>query len=185
MMFPTTGEPLSGRQMRRDDQMLYLMIKPYAEQAAHIDGLRREHGLSRKYVVERIHMTLVPFGDIRTLSPQTLERIRRAVESLQAEPFEVTLNRIKGNALVGSRMRTLRDFQRALVTRLEALGVYLPDYAFNPHASLTYEEWQPRNIMVSPIRWRVEQLLLINSIHGHGHELLDSWALEPRQGSLF
>lgn len=184
MMIPTTGGSVSGQQMRRDDQMLYFMIKPYAEQAAIMDGLRRKHDLSRNYAVARFHMTLVPFGDIRTISPQDLDLIRNAAASLQAEPFEVTLNRISGNALVGSRMRAVRDFQRSLVTRLEAFGVDLPDYAFKPHASLTYEEWQPRNIMVSPISWQVRQLLLTNSIHGKGHALLDSWNLEPRQGCL-
>ena len=184
MMIPTLGGQVSGQQMRRDDQLLYLMIKPYAGQAAAMDGLRRTHGLSRKYAVDRIHLTLVPFGDIRTISPQNLDLIHRAAASLQAEPFEVTLNRIKGNALVGSRMQALRDFQRLLVSRLEAFGIDLPDYAFKPHASLTYEEWQPRNITVSPISWQVRQLLLINSIHGKGHELLDSWNLEPRQRCL-
>lgn len=184
MMIPTIGEQVSGQQMRRDDQMLYLMIKPYAEQAAIMDRLRREHELSRKYAMDRIHMTLVPFGDIRTISPQDLGLIRRAAASLQAEPFEVTLNRISGNALVGSRMQALHDFRRSLVKRLEAFGIDLPDYAFKPHASLTYEEWQPRNILVSPISWQVRQLLLINSIHGKGHQLLDSWNLEPRQGCL-
>jgi len=185
MMIPTIGGQVSGQQMRRDDQLLYLMIKPYAGQAAMMDGLRRTHGLSRKYAVDRIHMTLVPFGDIRTISPQNLDLIHRAAASLQAEPFQVMLDRIKGNALVGSRMQAVRDFQRSLVTRLEAFGVDLPDYAFNPHASLTYEEWKPRNVAVSSISWQVRQLLLINSIHGKGHALLDSWPLEPRQGSLF
>jgi 2'-5' RNA ligase len=184
MMIPTVGGQVSGQQMRRDDQMLYLMIKPYAEQAADMAGLRRKHGLSRAYAMDRIHMTLVRFGDIRLISPHDLDLIRRAAASLQAEPFEVTLDRIKGNALVGSKMRAVRDFQRSLVTRLEAFGIDLPDYAFKPHASLTYEEWKSRNIMVSPISWQVRQLLLINSIHGKGHELLDSWNLEPRQGCL-
>lgn len=183
-MIPIIGGQASGRQMRRDDQMLYLMIKPHAGQAAMMDGLRRRYDLSRNYAVDRFHITLVPFGDIRTISPQHLDLIRRAAASLRAEPFQVTLNRISGNALVGSRMQAVRDFQRSLVKQLEAFGVDLPDYAFKPHASLTYEEWQPRNVTVSPISWQVRQLLLINSIHGKGHELLDSWNLEPRQGCL-
>ena len=184
-MLPTTGESLSVRQTRRDDRMLYLMIKPDPEQALAMDALRRQYDLARKYAVERFHVTLLPFGDIRTIAPADLDRIRRAAASLHAEPFDVALNRISGNALVGNRMQALRDFQRALVARLGAFGIHVPDYAFKPHASLTYAEWQPRNIAVSPIAWRVRQLLLINSIHGQGHDLLDSWALDPRQGSLF
>jgi 2'-5' RNA ligase len=184
MMTPTTGGSVSGQQMRRDDQMLYFMIKPGTEAAAAMDGLRRQYDLARKHAPERFHITLVPFGDIRTISPDALDLIRAAAESMQAEPFEVALNRISGNALVGSRMQRLRHFQRALITRLNTFGVDVPDYDFDPHASLTYQPWQQRNIPVSPIAWRVQQLLLINSIHGHGHELLGSWALEPRQGLL-
>jgi RNA 2',3'-cyclic 3'-phosphodiesterase len=184
MMFPTTGGAVSGQQMRRDDQVLYFMIKPGPEAAAAMDGLRREHDLARKYAAERFHITLVPFGDIRLLSPENLNRIRQAAASLRADPFDVALNRIRGNALVGNRMRALRDFQRALVARIDAFGIERPDYAFNPHASLSYEVPQQRNISVPPIAWRVEEVLLINSVHGKGHDLLDSWTLEPRQGSL-
>ena len=43
MMIPPLGKQTPG-QMRRDDQLLYLMIKPYAGQAAAMDGLRRTHG---------------------------------------------------------------------------------------------------------------------------------------------
>lgn len=185
MMFPIAGEPVSGHQLRRDDQMLYLMIKPDPEAAKTMDGLRRQYDLARKYAAERFHITLVPFGDIRLISAENLDLIRRAVASLLAEPFDVSLNRIRGNALVGSGMRALRDFQHTLVARLEAFGVDLPDYAFKPHASLTYEAWQQRNIPVPPVTWRARQLLLVNSIHGKGHELVDHWPLLARQGSLF
>jgi 2'-5' RNA ligase len=184
-MFPTTGEPVSARQMRRDDQMLYLMLKPDPKAAAAMAALRRQHGLAHKYAAERFHITLVPFGDIRTISPENLDRIRAAAASLQAEPFEIAFNRISGNSLVGSRMQALRDFRHALITQLETFGVDMPDYTFEPHASLTYEPWQQRNIKVPAIAWQVSQLLLINSIHGKGHDLLGSWTLEPRQGSLF
>jgi len=185
MMFPTAAGSVSGQPLRRDDQMLYFMIKPDPEAAAAMDKLRLQYDLARHYAAERFHITLVPFGDIRLISAETLDAIRNAVASLQADPFDVALNRIRGNALVGNRMRALRDFQHALVARLRACGVDMPDYTFAPHASLTYETWQQRNIAVSPIAWRVRQLLLINSIHGKGHQLLGSWTLEPRQGSLF
>ena len=184
MMLPTTGQSVSARQKRRDEQMLYLMIKPDPDAAAAMDDLRRQYGLARKYIPERFHFTLVPLGDIRLMSSENLELIRSAAASLQAEPFEVTLNRISGNALVGSRMRTLRNFQHALVARLDACGVDLPGYTFDPHVSLAYEGWQQRNILVRPISWRVRQLLLINSVRGKGHDLRGSWTLEARQGSL-
>ena len=91
MMLPTTGEPVSARRMRRDDQMLYLMLKPDPKAAAVMAALRRQHGLAHKYAAERFHITLVPFGDIRTISPENLDRIRAAAASLQAEPFDVVV----------------------------------------------------------------------------------------------
>jgi 2'-5' RNA ligase len=181
MMFPTVGEPVSGQQMRRDDQMLYFLIKPDPEQAAAMDSLRRQYGLARRYAAERFHITLLPFGDIRLISAENLDLIRRVAASLQAEPFEVALNRISGNALVGSNMRGLRAFQSALAACLDTAGIEVPDRDFEPHLSLTYEAWQQRNIRVSPIVWRARELLLINSIHGRGHEVIDSWPLIPRQ----
>ncbi|MGK6354585.1 2'-5' RNA ligase family protein [Sphingomonas sp. DT-207] len=157
------------------------MIKPDPEQAKAIDGLRRQYDLARRYAADRFHITLVPFGDIRLISPGNLDLIRRAAASLQAEPFDVALNRISGNALVGSNMQALRDFQRMLVTRLDAVGIEAPDRDFDPHLSLTYEAWRQRNIRVSPVVWRAQELLLINSIHGKGHETVDRWPLIPRQ----
>lgn len=184
MMFPTPGGAVSGQQMRRDDQMLYFMIKPDPEQAKAMDDLRRQYDLARKYAAERFHITLVPFGDIRLISPENLDLIRRAAASLQVEPFEIALNRISGNALVGSNMRALRDFQRALVGCLDVFGIETPEHDFNPHASLTYETWRQRNIRVSPVVWRAQELLLINSIHGKGHQIVDRWPLIPRQRSF-
>ncbi len=184
MMLATESERLFLRQQKRDDQLLYLMLKPPAPVTRAIDRLRLKYDLSRAYTAERFHITLVPFGDVRIISPAVLECIRQTLAPLQAEPFEVTLSRIDGNALVGQRTHGIRDFQRMLIARLTAAGLTLPDYDFSPHLSLCYTEWQQRNISVEPIRWRVEQLLLINSQHGRGHRLLDSWQLVQRQGSF-
>lgn len=183
MTIPSAQGSLSHPPRPNDDQLLYLMLKPAPEQAAAMDRLRVQHELSRSYAADRFHITLLPFGDIRTLSPHDLKRIRQAVASLRAEPFDVTLNRISGNALIGNRMRALRDVQRALLARLNAFGIDV-DYTFDPHASLTYQPWQRRNIAVPPVSWRAEQLLLVNSVHGVGHQLVDSWPLIPRQGSF-
>ena len=183
MMIPSIQGSLSHQSWQNDDQLLYLMLKPSPELAAAMDRLRAQYELSRNYAAERFHITLLPFGDIRTLAPGDLVRIRHAMASLQAEPFDVTLNRIRGNALVGNRMRALRDFQRALLARLNIFGIDI-DYAFDPHASLTYQPWQRRNFSVPPITWRAERLLLVNSIHGVGHALVDSWPLIDRQGSF-
>jgi len=167
-----------------DDQLLYFMLKPHPASAHEIDRRRRILGLDGRYPPDRFHITLQPFGDIRAISPSELERIRTAAASLQAEPFPVHLDRVQNNALVGRNARALRNFQRSLVRRLAAFGVFLPAYDFNPHLSLVYDAWQIRNIPVEPIAWQVEELLLINSINGQGHAVVDRWQLASRQGSF-
>jgi len=177
MMIPNAQGSLSHRQ--NDDQLLYLMLKPTPQQAAVMDRLRVQYELSRAYAADRFHITLLPFGDIRALSPDDIMCIHHAAASLQEEPFDVTLNRISGNALVGNRMRALRDFQRVLLARLNACGINI-DYTFDPHASLTYQSWQRRNIAVPPISWRAERLLLIESGKGR-HVEHGRWPLIARQ----
>jgi 2'-5' RNA ligase len=184
MLSPVTRESARPSRHVADDQRLYFMTKPPAFEAAHMDGLRRLHGLPCRYEPARFHITLIPLGDIRMIAHSTLQCILSAAASLQAEPFPITFDRIKDNALVGSRMRPLRAFQDVLVRRLLAYGLILPDYTLRPHASLAYTEWQRRNIPIEPVRWRVEEFLLINSIHGKGHELLGCWPLIPRQRSF-
>ena len=164
------------------EQQLYFMIKPPHALALEIDRQRRILGLQDKYPLERFHVTLQPFGDIRALSPTQLDRICSAAASLQAEPPLVLLSRLKNNALVGSNARALRALQRELVRRLLGFGIPLPDYDFNPHLTLAYGDWQKRSEMVSPLNWRMDALLLVNSIHGEGHKLLGRWQLSARQG---
>jgi RNA 2',3'-cyclic 3'-phosphodiesterase len=173
------GPPASG------EQQVYLMCKPDAAAMEAMDRLRRTLGMCQRYAAGRFHITLARFGDIRRLPPSVLPLIRRAAASLEAEPFEIALDRVCNNALVGSRMQALHAFRRALVAKLRMVGLEPLAYKFAPHASLSYGQRQPRNVPVPPIVWRAERLLLVNSIHGEGHAVLDSWPLETRQGSLF
>lgn len=162
------------------------MIKPSAPKAREIDNRRRALGIESRYGRERFHITLLPIGDARHLSPAQLSLLCRALADFDAEPFDITFERLRGNALVDTRaMRAARRFQERLVKHLIARGVRVFDYAFHPHLSLTYGAWQERNVAIPPIGWRVEELLLIKSIQGEGrHELLDSWPLRARQGSF-
>lgn len=130
----SSGEALSTH--RHKEQLLYFMLKPSHALAMEIDRQRRALGLDIRYPLDRFHITLQPFGDIRAISAGDLDEIRRAAASLREEPFDVTLNKLRSNALVGTRMRALRDFQHSLVARLEARGMLFFDYDFSPHLSL-------------------------------------------------
>jgi 2'-5' RNA ligase len=172
---------------RGDERPIYLMIKPPPRTARVICERRRAAGIDGgSYGPERVHITLLPIGDARYLPASWLEALREAIASFQAEPFNITFERIRHNALRGGRgLGAVRDFQDRLVRHLIASGFPPPDYDFDPHLTLTYVDRQERNVVIPPIGWRAEELLLIKSIHGQGrHELLDRWPLIARQGSL-
>ncbi|MCD2323246.1 2'-5' RNA ligase family protein [Sphingomonas sp. IC-56] len=180
-MLGFASETTALRPVHRE-QLLYFMIRPPHALALEIDRQRRLLGFVSKYPLEQFHITLLPLGDIRALSPEQLELIRSAAASLQAEPVSLVLSRLKKNALAGSNTRALRALQRELVRRLVGLSIPLPDYDFHPHLTLAYGDWQKRSEMVSPLHWRMDALLLVNSTHGEGHKLLGCWELSTRQG---
>jgi RNA 2',3'-cyclic 3'-phosphodiesterase len=183
IVLPSERQPSPNHRPRRDDQRLYFMLKPHPQQALEIDRLRRSLGLDCSYAPKRFHITLQPLGDLRAIPPSMLKLIRTAAAALEAEPFRIELNRVRGNALVGSN-KASRVFRRQLVAHLRSAGACLPDYNFNPHLSLAYGDLQDRDIPISPIDWPADELLLINSIHGKGHQVIDHWRLTPRQGAL-
>lgn len=178
MAFPASAEP--------QPQPIYIMAKPPAVARKMIENLRRDLGISASYGAERFHATLVPLGEGRDLLQSRLERIRYAGGSLSNEPFDVVFDRVQGNALAGGRaLGELRTFQKNLVDRLMAFGVFVSDYDFHPHLSLTYGAYHERNIAIPAIRWTVEEILLVRSIHGEGrHELLHRWHLTRKQDSF-
>jgi 2'-5' RNA ligase len=167
-------------------QPIYIMAKPPSTPRRQIEQLRRTLDIDNRYGAEKLHSTLLPLGDGRDLPQTSFERIRIAVESLCAEPFDVAFDRVQGNALVGGRaLAGLRSFQNSLAQRLRAFGLLIPEYDFHPHISLTYGQYRERNISLPPIRWTVDEILLVRSIHGRGrHEVLHRWSLVSWQGSF-
>jgi RNA 2',3'-cyclic 3'-phosphodiesterase len=176
--------PTQLQRRRRDDQLLYLMLKPPNTVALEIDRLRRTYGIGDRYPLGRLHITLQPFGDIRLLPGDDLTNFRHALTTFFAAPFWITLDRIRGNALVGSRIRPLLAFQRLLAAHLTGLDILPSGYAFKPHLSLSYGTPEALNLIIPPISWIADELLLINSIHGKGHQVIDRWPLVSRQSAF-
>jgi 2'-5' RNA ligase len=161
------------------------MAKPTSAAREEMIRLRRMHGVISNYAAERLHSTLTLLGDDRHISKSRLDRVDLAITSLRAEPMDVTFNRISGNALVGGNgLIALRGFRKSLVDRLMAFGIPVLDHDFHPHISLAYVAYQERNIPITPVHWTIEEILLIRSVHGRGHDTLRRWPLIRRQGGF-
>lgn len=170
---------------RKRAEILYLMLKPSALVADMIWRFSHALGIESNYAKDRYHITLLPIGDVRYLPALLIAQLIDVLASFRAEPFELTLNRLDGNALKGSRPAAITGFQQQLIEHLLSNGFPVDDYDFRPHLSLTYGEWQPRSAAIPPMSWRADELLLIKSYYGQGrHEIVDRWPLAARQHSF-
>lgn len=168
-------------------QPLYIMVKPPAQIAAEIDRRRILLGVDRRYCTRRLHVTVLPLGEGKGVLPAILKALHDAARSSDAAPFPLLFDRLSGSALVGGRGNCgLLLFRKALVRSLLAQGISLPRYDAVPHISLAYgpRPTKPR-IAIDPIRWQVEEFLLVRSMHGEArHAELGCWPLTARQLSL-
>lgn len=164
---------------------VYVMIKPDADALAAICRQRRRLGMDERYDAARLHSTVLPVCDARDLTTELLARFGRAVARLSAEPFWIAFDRVIGTALRGGSMQYARNLQRDLLRWLIAFGVPIPPYEYRPHVSLAYQGRQPHIIPIPPIGWRVDELLLVESVHGEGrHVLHGRGRLTTRQHSF-
>ncbi|HSI58471.1 MAG TPA: 2'-5' RNA ligase family protein [Ideonella sp.] len=164
-----------------------------------IDATQRQtdaHGLSGGRVKpECLHVTLHWLGDHDDLPHELLRRAKDAGGSVEMAPFGVGFDRIGslggtgmgGLALTGAAgLKNLRQFQRALAMAMEAaeIGCHIRK-RFNPHVSLLYCQRHVAREPIAPIRWRVDELVLIDSLVGCGkHVDLGNWPLRSRQMSF-
>jgi len=156
----------------------------------------RAHDLSGRCVEpERLHVTLHWLGDHDGVPNDLIRRARRACSDVEMAPFGVCFDRIGslggaemgGLVLTGSAgLKTLRQFQHVLAREMDAAGIgHCIRKRFNPHVSLFYGRQHVARETVAPIRWTVDELVLVDSLVGDGvHVDLDNWPLQSRQMSF-
>ena len=164
--------------------MLYIMIKPPSDALRQVCARRAAYGLDDSYPADRLHCTMVRLGDEANWSGAALAQLKALLGSLTAEPFTVTLDLIAGNLLRSAKgIPSASLFHRTLRRRVAMCGVRLPEHDFWLHLSLAYRGAAIAAARkIEPIRWTVDEFLLIRS--HKGHELLDSWPLRQRQLAL-
>jgi 2'-5' RNA ligase len=178
----------------------FFAIRPDAEaRSMAVDATQRQmdaHALSGGRVPpRRLHATLYLLGDYEDVPHELLRLAKEVGGRIEMAPFGVGFDRIGslggagmgGLALTGSvELKALRQFQRTLATTMEAAGIgHQIRKRFNPHVSLLYCQQHVVREPIAPIRWRVDELVLIESLVGHGKHIdVGNWPLRSRQMSF-
>lgn len=173
---------------------LFFAVRPDAAAAsaaaALADALRARHGLTgRPLARERLHVTLHFLGDHAELPPELVDGARAAGRGVETAPFEVVFDRAesfgrgrRGGPLVltGSAGNPrLCRFREELGAAMTTAGIGQDTRRdFRPHLTLLYDERPVAPQAVAPIRWAVQELLLVHSLVGRSrHTVLDRWPL--------
>jgi RNA 2',3'-cyclic 3'-phosphodiesterase len=176
----------------------FFAIRPSAEAGSMaVDAMQQQMDKRRlrghAVPPEYLHVTLHWLGDHDDSVPRELLRCAKAAGGgVDMAPFGVGFDRIGslGDASVGGlaltggpELATLRQFQRALAAEMKAAGIgSRVRTSFNPHVSLLYSHEHVTPEPIAPIRWTVNELVLVDSLVGRGvHVVLGSWPLQSRQ----
>jgi len=93
-----------------------------------------------------------------------------------------------GGLMLGgdAELRALRQLQRELATAMESVNIgHYIRRRFRPHVTLLYGDRAVPSEPIAPIRWEVNELVLIQSVVGeHVHIDLDRWPLTSPQLSF-
>lgn len=165
----------------------YLMAKPPAVLAGTIAALDR----ARDYDAARLHITLARLGEARDLPPAGLLWLAALLDRAALSTFRVVFDRIAEGervvALTGAEpMRGAVRAQRGLLRLLSAKGVptFGPD-PFRPHVTIRYRPDGRGTEAIDPISWRVDQILLVESVVGAGrHVEHGRWPLHMPEPAL-
>jgi len=167
---------------------VFLAAVPDAVAAARIYRLARVLRHAHKFngnVIEpeRLHVSLFSLGE---LSEQIVRVACEAAAEVRVPPFEVLFDRSvsfrgkTGNrplVLVGDDgLDRLKAFRRTLGFAMAKKGLkYLAKRDFTPHVTLLYADRTVEEYPIEPIRWTVNEFVLIHSMRGHVH--LARWPL--------
>jgi RNA 2',3'-cyclic 3'-phosphodiesterase len=159
---------------------LFLAVVPDAVAAARIcqlaRALKQAHKFDRAIIEpERLHVSLFFLGE---LSEHMVRIACEAAAEVRARPFEVRFDRsvsFRGRAgnrpfvLVGDDgLNGLLSLRRTLGVALVSRGLRrLASKEFTPHITLLYGERNVEEHPIEPIRWTVNEFVLIHSMNGH------------------
>jgi RNA 2',3'-cyclic 3'-phosphodiesterase len=155
-----------------------------------VADVRMQSGLvGRPIAPERLHVSLHPIPVYESQPELALAVARAAVGEVTATSFEVTFDQAlsyrrhkesKAFVLSASKQRRLHGlklFHQELGSALREIGCPV-EKSFTPHMTLLYDRQIVPERRVNPVRWRVNEFVLIHSFVGESrYEILGSWRL--------
>jgi RNA 2',3'-cyclic 3'-phosphodiesterase len=183
--------PAAGK---AEPRYLFFALRPDAEARQQIRDLATElsdiHGLEGKITdAEQLHMTLCFLGSVSKLAPDAVTAADAAARTLQAEPFQLTFDRVKSypgsNAFVLCQEEAcppLVQLRNRLLIALARSGRFQPERReFRAHVTLMHDPMLVGLHEVEPVGWGVRELLLLRSHHGlEPYQVLGRYPLERK-----
>lgn len=172
---------LPGFEAPRSDVLhqLFFALMPDPSTATQIEGRTRhwqsEMGVKAKpRPTDHFHVTLNLLGTDFHLPQQLIDRACAVAASLNATPFEVTLDRLAhfGRQWVltsSTGLEALIDFQQKLESLLKQAHLTPRNARFTPHLTLLYHNRKFPTREIEPITWTVRDFVLIDSLQGETH----------------
>jgi 2'-5' RNA ligase len=191
------GTGVSVQKSSPRSERLFLGVRLDGDTARRVERFRR--GFCAEHDVEGslrprdlLHISLHFIGDFARLPSAIIHGARRACQTVELPPVDVTLNHIRSfevkpprhgkpgrHALVLlGESAPLVDLHRSLGSALRDWGFKAADH-FTPHVTLLYGSKVVLKRTIDPIRLTVEDFSLIHSEKGRSrYNTLGNWSLQ-------
>jgi RNA 2',3'-cyclic 3'-phosphodiesterase len=169
--------------MRVAKHVLYFALQPPPEAAAQALALaedaRRAHRLAGKPVAAgRLHVSLNNVGEFKRPPTPVIAKALEAVQAVAVRPFVVEFNRL-GTWKAGEQRPVVlwgdegvvgvNDLYSVLHKALHRVDLAPRREAeMAPHMTVVWDEIEIPETFVEPVRWRVDEFVLIHAVHGEG-----------------
>ncbi|MGN6819221.1 MAG: 2'-5' RNA ligase family protein [Sphingomonas sp.] len=165
---------------------LFFAIKPALHVVPTIEATRRLYCPGRPVRGEHLHVTMEIFDDHIGMPERLVERLIAVGNDIDMPGFLLSMGRVVGTtqsvALRPSGRSTgLSLLQRAIRERVADAGLSSREgWTFNPHMTLGYHAGAAFARAIDPIKWQVEELVLVLSHVGETrHDIVSRWELAP------
>ena len=159
---------------------LYMMAKPPRGPLSRVAGLARKDARRP----DLAHVTLLPFVDLRDGTGEFVFDLLARMRGFGPDAFHLAFDRIVERQCVtlrsGKMLQGARRFQRTLIGHLRERGFEYFGKSPEPHLTINYHRDGRGNEVIEPISWRVEEVLLIESVYGQSRHIEHGcWPLNP------